>query len=107
MQRKITSFSGDVSFSQIVVAADVSGSMMEVLEPLRAALFDFADLVGGASNEVSGDVLLTRSRSVRPPECWSTGRRSKGVQERCDPVTPQRINGVDRCDPFNRSESVR
>jgi VWFA-related protein len=59
VQRKITSFSGDVSFSQIVVAADVSGSMMEVLEPLRAALFDFADLVGGESNEVSGDVLLT------------------------------------------------
>src|SRR4051794_15450170 len=60
LQRKITSFSGDVSYSQIVVAADVSGSMMEVLEPLRAALFDFADLVGGGeSNEVNGDVLLT------------------------------------------------
>src|SRR4051794_25650420 len=40
VQRKITSFSGDVSYSQIVVAADVSGSMMEVLEPLRAALLN-------------------------------------------------------------------
>src|SRR4051794_36108591 len=59
VQRKITSFSGDVSYSQIVVAADVSGSMMEVLEPLRAALSDFADLVGGESNDVTGDVLLT------------------------------------------------
>ena len=59
IHRKITSFSGDVSYSQIVVAADVSGSMMEVLEPLRAALFDFADLVGGESNDASGDVLLT------------------------------------------------
>jgi VWFA-related protein len=59
LQRKLTSFSGDVSYSQIVIAADVSGSMMEVLEPLRAALFDFADLVGGESNHASGDVLLT------------------------------------------------
>jgi len=59
VQRKITSFSGDVSYSQIVVAADVSGSMIEVLEPLRAALFDFADLVGGESNDVTGDVLLS------------------------------------------------
>jgi VWFA-related protein len=59
VRRKITSFSGDVSYSQIVVAADVSGSMMEVLEPLQAALFDFADLVGTDANEVSGDVLLT------------------------------------------------
>jgi len=59
VQRKITSFSGDVSYSQVVVAADVSGSMMEVLEPLRAALFDFADLIGGESNEERGDVLLT------------------------------------------------
>ena len=32
---------------------------MEVLEPLRAALFDFADLVGGESKDASGDVLLT------------------------------------------------
>jgi VWFA-related protein len=59
VQRKITSFSGDVSFSQIVVAADVSGSMMEVLEPLRAALSDFGDLVGGGSDAPGGDVLLT------------------------------------------------
>ncbi|MFL6447550.1 MAG: VWA domain-containing protein [Bryobacteraceae bacterium] len=59
IERKITSFSGDVSYSQIVVAADVSGSMIEVLEPLRAALFDFADLVGSESNDTSGDVLLT------------------------------------------------
>jgi VWFA-related protein len=59
VQRTITSFSGDVSNSQVVVAADVSGSMMEVLEPLRAALFDFADLIGGESNEERGDVLLT------------------------------------------------
>jgi VWFA-related protein len=58
-QRNITSFSGDVSYSQIVVAADVSGSMMEVLEPLRAALSDFADLIGGDSNQESGDALLT------------------------------------------------
>jgi VWFA-related protein len=59
VQRKLTSFSGDVSYSQIVVAADVSGSMIDVLEPLRAALSDFGDLVGGESDEVSGDVLLT------------------------------------------------
>ncbi|MFL6416581.1 MAG: VWA domain-containing protein [Bryobacteraceae bacterium] len=58
VQRKITSFSGDISYSQIVVAADVSGSMIEVLEPLRAALFDFADLVGAGSDD-PGDVLLT------------------------------------------------
>ena len=58
-ERKITSFSGDVSYSQIVVAADVSGSMMEVLEPLRAALADFADLIGGDSNQERGDALLT------------------------------------------------
>jgi len=59
VQRKITSFSGDVSYSQIVVAADVSGSMAEVLEPLRGALFNFADLVGGGSDAAKGDVLLT------------------------------------------------
>ena len=59
VQRTITSFSGDVSYSQIVVAADVSGSMMEVLEPLQGALFDFADLIGGESSEDRGDVLLT------------------------------------------------
>jgi VWFA-related protein len=58
-QRKITSFSGDVSYSQVVIAADVSGSMAEVLEPLRAALFNFADLVGGDSNQESGNILLT------------------------------------------------
>src|SRR5438270_6711047 len=59
VQRNVTSFSGDVSYSQIVVAADVSGSMLEVLEPLRAALFDFADLLSGESSQESGDALLT------------------------------------------------
>src|SRR3954463_15414627 len=59
VQRKITSFSGDVSYSQIVVAADVSGSMIEVLEPLRAALLNFADLIGGDSSKEGSDVLLT------------------------------------------------
>jgi VWFA-related protein len=59
VQRKITSFAGDVSYCQIVVAADVSGSMIEVLEPLRGALFNFADLLGGDPNQESSDVLLT------------------------------------------------
>jgi len=57
--RTITSFSGEVSYSQVVMAADVSGSMGAVLEPLQAALSDFADLIGGDSNRERGDVLLS------------------------------------------------
>jgi VWFA-related protein len=57
--RKITSFSADVSYSQVVVAADVSGSMAEVLEPLQAALSDFADLIEENSRGERGDVLLS------------------------------------------------
>lgn len=59
VQRNLTSFSGEVSYSQVVIAADVSGSMGDVLEPLQAALSDFADLVGGDSNREQGDVLLS------------------------------------------------
>src|SRR6266700_3682649 len=43
--RTITSFRGDVAHAQVVVLADVSGSMATVLEPLRGALFTFADIV--------------------------------------------------------------
>jgi VWFA-related protein len=59
VQRNLTSFSGEVSYSQVVIAADVSGSMGEVLEPLQGALFNFADLVGGDSSRDRGDVLLS------------------------------------------------
>jgi hypothetical protein len=59
VQRKITSFAGDVALAQVVVAADISGSMAVVLEPLHAALFTFADRISGNIGPDSGDVLLS------------------------------------------------
>jgi Mg-chelatase subunit ChlD len=59
VQRKITSFAGDVALAQVVVAADVSGSMAVVLEPLHAALFTFADRISENIGPDSGDVLLS------------------------------------------------
>src|SRR5258705_9713733 len=45
ISRKITSFQGDIAHSQVVILADVSGSMATVLEPLQRALYTFADIV--------------------------------------------------------------
>lgn len=59
VQRKITSFAGDVALAQVVVAADISGSMATVLEPLQAALFTFADRVSQGTGPDAGDVLLS------------------------------------------------
>jgi VWFA-related protein len=59
VQRKITSFAGDVALAQVVVAADVSGSMAVLLEPLQAALFTFADRISENIGPDSGDVLLS------------------------------------------------
>lgn len=59
VQRKITSFAGDVALAQVVVAADVSGSMVGVLEPLQSALSTFADRISENTEPDSGDVLLS------------------------------------------------
>jgi len=57
--RNITSFSADVAHAQVVVLADVSGSMSTVLEPLAGALFTFADLVSKDVDRQPGDVQLS------------------------------------------------
>ena len=57
--RAITSFQGGVAHAQVVVLADVSGSMSTVLEPLAAALFNFADIVSKDFEHEPGDVLLS------------------------------------------------
>jgi VWFA-related protein len=57
--RSITSFSADVAHAQVVVLADVSGSMGSMLEPLQGALFTFADIVSQDYNREPGDVLLS------------------------------------------------
>ncbi|MBV9084224.1 MAG: VWA domain-containing protein, partial [Acidobacteriaceae bacterium] len=57
--RNLTSFTGDVAYAQVVVAADVSGSMSTVLEPLRAALSNFADRISEDSDRGRGGVLLS------------------------------------------------
>jgi VWFA-related protein len=57
--RSLTSFTGDVAYAQVVVAADVSGSMSTVLEPLQAALGTFADRISEDSDREPGDVLLS------------------------------------------------
>ena len=59
ISRPITSFSGDVAHAQVVVVADVSGSMGTILEPLQGALFTFADLLSQDRNHEPGDVLLS------------------------------------------------
>lgn len=59
VSRQISSFSGDVAYAQVVVVADVSGSMGAVLEPLQEALFTFADLLSQDSDREPGDVLLS------------------------------------------------
>jgi VWFA-related protein len=59
VQRQITSFIGDAAYAQVVVVADVSGSMATVLEPLQGALLNFADGVSGNSDTEAGDVLLS------------------------------------------------
>ncbi len=57
--RNITSFKGDVANAQIVILADVSGSMATVLEPLKGALFTFAEIVSKDFDREPGDVLLS------------------------------------------------
>lgn len=57
--RNITSFNADVAHAQVVVLADVSGSMSTVLEPLAGALFTFADLVSKDADRQAGDVQLS------------------------------------------------
>jgi VWFA-related protein len=59
ISRDITSFIADVGHAQVVVLADVSGSMSTVLEPLRGALSTFADLVSKDFDREPGDVLLS------------------------------------------------
>jgi VWFA-related protein len=59
MSRKITSFRSDVGHAQVVVLADVSGSMAMVLEPLEGALFTFADIVSKDFDQEPGDILLS------------------------------------------------
>jgi VWFA-related protein len=59
VQRKLTSFAGDVAYAQVVVAADVSGSMSTVLEPLQGALNNFADRISEDADRQPGDVLLS------------------------------------------------
>ncbi|MBV8706800.1 MAG: VWA domain-containing protein, partial [Acidobacteriaceae bacterium] len=57
--RNLTSFTGNVAYAQVVVAADVSGSMSTVLEPLQAALNTFADHISADSDREPGDILLS------------------------------------------------
>jgi Ca-activated chloride channel family protein len=57
--RSLTSFAGDVAYAQVVVAADVSGSMSTVLEPLQGALNNFADHISDDSDREPGDVQLS------------------------------------------------
>jgi VWFA-related protein len=59
ISRTPTSFAANVANAQIVVLADVSGSMASVLEPLAGALSTFADLVSKDVDREPGDVLLT------------------------------------------------
>lgn len=59
ISRDITSFAGDVAHAQVVVVADVSGSMSTVVEPLQGALYGFADLVAKDFDREPGDVLLS------------------------------------------------
>lgn len=59
ISRPITSFSGDVAHAQVVVVADVSGSMGTILEPLQGALYTFADLLSQDRDRQPGDVLLS------------------------------------------------
>jgi VWFA-related protein len=59
VSRKITSFEGNVAHAQVVILADVSGSMSTVLEPLKGALFTFAGMVSKDLDREAGDVLLS------------------------------------------------
>jgi VWFA-related protein len=57
--RKITSFQANVGNAQIVILPDVSGSMSTVLESLKGALADFADIVSQDFDREPGDILLS------------------------------------------------
>jgi VWFA-related protein len=59
ISRTPTSFAANVAHAQVVVLADVSGSMATVLEPLAGALSTFADLVSKDVDREPGDVLLS------------------------------------------------
>jgi VWFA-related protein len=59
IQRKITNFQTDVGNAQIVILPDVSGSMSTVLESLKGALSDFADIVSQDFDREPGDILLS------------------------------------------------
>jgi len=54
---EITAFIGDVANSDVVLLADVSGSMSSVLERLQGALGTFSDIVAGDNKEAGGVVL--------------------------------------------------
>lgn len=57
--RKITSFRTDIAYAQVVILADLSGSMITVLEPLQRALYSFADTVSKDFDREPGDILLS------------------------------------------------
>src|SRR5262249_42761437 len=57
--RKITSFQANTAHAQIVILADVSGSMSTVLEPLQAALATFADIISKDFDREPGDILMS------------------------------------------------
>jgi VWFA-related protein len=59
VSRKITSFEANVAHAQVVILADVSGSMSTVLEPLKGALYTFAGIVSKDLDREPGDVLLS------------------------------------------------
>src|SRR5260370_14931694 len=59
ISRKITSFQANIAHAQVVILADVSGSMSTVLEPLQGALYAFADIVSKDFDREPGDILLS------------------------------------------------
>jgi len=59
ISRKITSFRSDAAYAQVVILADLSGSMLTVLEPLQRALYSFADIVSKDFDREPGDILLS------------------------------------------------
>src|SRR5260370_14503600 len=59
ISRKITSFHANIAHAQVVILADVSGSMSTVLEPLQGALYTFADIVSKDFDREPADILLS------------------------------------------------
>src|SRR5260370_13585524 len=59
ISRKIESFQANIAHAQVVILADLSGSMSTVLEPLQGALYTFADIVSKDFDREPGDILLS------------------------------------------------